>query len=94
MQSLEIDRKRVEEDARQRVARDLRRRRIGFLGALAPLLRQPPRTNHHDAVGTEMDRRTDGRQLAHRAIAEVFAVDMHRRKHEGQRTGRHQVVER
>jgi hypothetical protein len=92
LEALEVHGQPVEEDARHGVARHLGRRRVG-VGALARLLRAAPAGDHQDALGPQVDHRADRRQLAHRPVAEIFTVDAHRRKHEGDRAGGHQVLD-
>src|SRR5450756_1982032 len=45
-----------------------------------------------NALRAQMQRRAHRRYLAHRAVAEVFAIDLDRRKHKGNGGRSHQVV--
>ncbi len=97
LQPLDVDRERVEEDVRQRVAGDLRQIRIfAAAGAFARRLVHPAGTDDKDPVGAEMDRRRDRRRLAHRAVTAVLAlagdVERDRRKDERDRRRREQML--
>ena len=95
LQPFQVHLQAVQEDAVQRVARDLRERRMGLdLDALHLLLQLAPHADHEQAVGPQVQRGADRRDLAHRAVAEVLAVDVHRREDERQRAGGEQVIER
>ena len=98
LQALHVHRQRVEEDARHRMPRDLRQRgvagqRVGPVRGLR--LVQPARAHHQHAPRAQVDRRRDGRRLAHRPVAEILGVarmrDGRGREDEGNGRGREQV---
>ena len=98
LQPLDVDRERVEEDVRQRMAGDLRQVRVVGAGrALARWLLHAAGADDQDPLGAEVHRRRDRRGLAHRAVAAVLvtAVDVERdrRKHERDRRRREQVLD-
>ena len=50
-------------------------------------------TDHQHATGPQVQGRADRRRLAYRAVAEVFAVDLHRREYQRNRRTGQQVFE-
>ena len=75
LQPLDVDRERVEEDVRERVAGDLREVRVFAAGdALARRLVHAAGADDEDALGAEVDGGRDRRRLAHRAVAAVLGV--------------------
>ena len=75
-----------EKNAVQRVARDLRERRMPVrLDALGLRCELAADAHYQHFLGAEVQSRADRRDLAHRAVAEILAVDVHRRKNERQR---------
>src|SRR5438067_2454083 len=86
LQPLEIHLQAVEKDAVQSMARDLRKRRLAMRShAFGVRHELAPYADHEQLLGAQVQGRADGRDLAHRAVAEVFAVDMHRREDEWHR---------
>ena len=91
LQPLDVDRQRVEEDVRQRMAGDLRQVRVlAAADALARRLVHAAGADDEDALGAEVHRRRDRRRLAHRAVAAVLgaAVDVERDRREDERDRR------
>src|SRR5512135_2539603 len=93
LQALDIDHQAIEKDAVQRVAGDLRERRIDVRARARLVERLPAGADDQYAVRAEVQRRADRRDLAHRAVAKVLAVHLDRGKNEGQRRGGEQVLE-
>ena len=101
-QPLDVVGQPVEEDARQRMAGDLRQARIDVLrpgvDRTHRALLELARADHQDAFGTQVDGGADRRELAHRAVAEelVAAVELqrHRREHERDRARGEDVLDR
>src|SRR5712664_3682384 len=95
LHQLDIDVEAVQKNTVQGVPGDLRQRRIEIspnprgLGVRA----RPAGAHHEHPVGAQVQRGADRRDLAHRSVPEILAVDFHRGKYEGQSGGSHQMLD-
>src|SRR4051812_5697206 len=93
LQALDVDHQAVEEDAVQRVPGDLRERRVDVRAGARLIDALAPRTDDQHTVRPEVQRGAHRRDLTHRAVAEVLAVQLHRGEDKRQRRRGEQVLD-
>src|SRR3954468_5839328 len=91
-EALDVDHQAVEEDAVQRVPGDLRERRVDVRAGARLIDALASGTDDQHTVRPEVQRWAHRRDLTHRAVAEVLAVQLHRGEDKRQRRRGEQVL--